>query len=42
MGGRGMDLYYSEYGQQTSCCEHGNELLIFMKCGKFLDQLSTY
>jgi hypothetical protein len=24
------------------CCEHGNELLLAMKGGKFLDQLNDY
>ena len=34
-GGHGLDSSGSGQGQVAGCCECGNELLGFMKCGKF-------
>jgi len=36
-GRHGLDLFGSEPGQLTSCCECGKEPLGFLKCGEFLD-----
>jgi len=37
MGGCGLNSSGSIYSKVMVCCEHGNELSGFIKCGEFLD-----
>ena len=41
MWGYGMDRYGLREGQVQGTCDCGNELSGSIKCGEFLDQLST-
>jgi hypothetical protein len=36
-----MDSSGSGKAQVVGCCEYSNELLGYIKCGKFLDELSS-
>ena len=38
---QGQDCSGSGQGYVAFCCDCGNELSLFIKCGKFLDQLRT-
>jgi hypothetical protein len=40
--GCGLNSSGSEHSPDTGSCEHGNELLVSVKCGEFLDLLSDY
>ena len=38
--GRGMVSSGTDKGQVVGCCEHGNELSVFVKCGELLHWMS--
>jgi hypothetical protein len=35
-------LIWLKVGQVACCCEHGNEHLVPIKCGEYLDYLKKY
>ena len=37
--GHGLDRACSESGQVAGFCKRGNKLLVFIKCGEFIEQL---
>ena len=39
MGSMGLGRFGSGQGQMACCCEWGNELSGFIKCGEFPDEL---